>query len=237
MTHPDNPPPRTSAEPGPEKKHAGERLAWHHRILLRLMAAVLFLWTRTLRFELNETMRAAKTRPPPPSVVILWHNRLIVVPEFFRRHFRDRNLAVLVSASRDGTWLAEFLRIIGMHPVRGSHYRRGAQAVRELIAENRRGRDIGITPDGSRGPMYDMKPGALAVALKTGAPIQLLSFTFHRALRLKSWDRMFIPVPFSRVKAKLESVPPRGEASDSALSSVAAELKERLDAITEDPPE
>ena len=56
-----------------------------------------------------------------------------------------------------------------------SRYNRGAKAVRDMITANSEGFDIGVSPDGSRGPLYDMKPGALKVALKTGAPIILLT--------------------------------------------------------------
>jgi lysophospholipid acyltransferase (LPLAT)-like uncharacterized protein len=107
------------------------------------------------------------------------------------------------------------------------------QAVRDLIAAQNEGCDIGVTPDGSRGPMYDMKAGAVTVAMKTRAPILLLSFNYSQAWRLKSWDRFFIPYPFSRIEVRIDSV---GQASalneDPKLA--AAILKERLDAITTD---
>ena len=104
-------------------------------------------------------------------------------------------MAALISASGDGAWLAAFIQQLGMRPVRGSRYNRGAQAVRELMKVLADGGDIAVTPDGSRGPMYDMKAGAVAVALKTGAPIVLLSFNFNGAWRLKSWDRFYILIP------------------------------------------
>jgi len=118
-----------------------------------------------------------------------------------------------------------------MASVRGSRHNRGTQAVRDLIATHDNGFDIAITPDGSRGPIYDMKPGGVAVAMKTGAPILLLSFNHTGAWRLKSWDRFFIPYPFSKIEVRIDSV---GQVS--ALSEdpreVASALKERLDAIT-----
>ena len=172
--------------------------------------------------------------PPPPSVVILWHNRLFVAPAFFRRNFSRRQLAVLISASGDGAWLAAFLARIGMRPVRGSRYNRGPQAVRELIEASQGGYDIGVTPDGSRGPIYDMKAGAVAVALKTDTPITLLSFNFSRAWRLKSWDRFCVPLPFSLVEVKIDLVGRPSELGFSDAKAAAVVLKQRLDAITTD---
>ena len=57
-----------------------------------------------------------------------------------------------------------------------------------------------ITPDGSRGPIYEAKPGAILLARITKSPICLLSFKYSGHWALRSWDRFVIPFPFSRVK-------------------------------------
>ena len=111
---------------------AAKQLKWHQLLIVRLLSMLMGLWTRTLRFRWGADVQAVIDVPPPPSVVILWHNRLFVAPAFFRRNFSRRQLAVLISASGDGAWLAAFLARIGMRPVRGSRYNRGPQAVRQL---------------------------------------------------------------------------------------------------------
>jgi len=201
-------------------------------VLLAGLALLLRLWWRTLRFHIEPGTRVLMMTPPPPSVVVLWHNRLFAAPEFFRRYFADRRLATLISASRDGAWLAGLLSRLGMVPVRGSHYKRGAQALREMLAAQRDGCDVGITPDGSRGPMYTMKPGAVAVGLKTGAPFVLLSLRHRAALRLATWDRFYLPLPFSRVDVAVDYLAdPRELGSDPQVA--ARRLKERMDELTE----
>ena len=191
-------------------------------------------WVSSLRFYWGPDVQAVMDQRAPTSVVILWHNRLFVAPGFYRRYFRDRKLAALVSASGDGAWLAAFMEMLGIHPIRGSRYGRGPQAVRDLIAGQRAGCDIGVTPDGSRGPMYDMKAGAVTVAIKTGAPIVLLSFNFHRAWRLKSWDRFYIPHPFSRVEVRMDTVGSCANLGTEVPKDAAELLKLRMDAITRD---
>jgi lysophospholipid acyltransferase (LPLAT)-like uncharacterized protein len=208
-------------------------LRWHQRVVLTLLALLMRAWGRTLRFNLSDDAQAMVDREDAPSVVILWHNRLFAAPVFYRRYFRHRRLATLISSSQDGAWLAGFLRKLGMRPIRGSRYKRGSQAVRDLIEAQNDGWDVGITPDGSRGPMYDMKPGAVMVALKTGAPILLLSLNYSAAWRLRSWDRFFIPVPFSRVDVITNSVGIASNLSDDP-EEAAALLKDRLDAMTRD---
>jgi lysophospholipid acyltransferase (LPLAT)-like uncharacterized protein len=189
------------------------------------------LWGRTLRFHWGAAVQTLLDNGSAPAVVIFWHNRLFAAPLFYHRYFRERRLATLISASQDGAWLAGFVQQLGMHPVRGSRYKRGTQAVRELIAAQGEGYDVAVTPDGSRGPLYDMKPGAVTVAMKTGAPIVLLSFNYTGAWRLKSWDRFYIPHPFSRIEVRIDSVE-SGAALGEEPREAARILKERMDAIT-----
>lgn len=203
------------------------------RIGLSLLSVFLRIWWRTLRFRWGPDVDAVMQSPPQSTVVILWHNRLFAAPEFFRRYFVGQRLATLISASGDGAWLAALLRKLGMRPIRGSHYKRGAQAVREMLAAQKEGCHIGVTPDGSRGPMYDLKPGAVAVALKTGAPFVLFSLNFSRACRLKSWDRFYLPWPFSRIDVSIEVIQNPSTLGDEP-KAVAALLKERLQSMTKD---
>ncbi|MDD3181051.1 MAG: lysophospholipid acyltransferase family protein [Opitutaceae bacterium] len=173
------------------------------RAVLWLLAALLRLWGRTLRFEVDEETMRRLTFSDVPVAIILWHNRLFLSPEIFRRYRKRRSVYGLVSASRDGAWLAAFYRLIGIMPVRGSSSRLGREAARELIDCLRAGHDVGITPDGPRGPRYEVKGGALIVARRTGAPMVLLGAEFTRAWRLNnSWDRFYVPYPFSRVRMR-----------------------------------
>jgi len=211
-----------------------KQLKGHERLLLWIVVLAVRLWSRTLRFKWGSDVQALMDNPPGPLVVINWHNRLFAAPEFFRRYFRQRKLATVISASSDGGWLAGFFETLGILPIRGSRYGRGAQAFREMIAANQDGYDIGVTPDGSRGPIYEMKPGAVALALKTDAPIVLLSFNFGRAWRLKSWDRFYLPLPFTCLKVKTVYYESAFELGTDDPKAAALILKERMDAITED---
>jgi lysophospholipid acyltransferase (LPLAT)-like uncharacterized protein len=178
------------------------------RAALWCVATLLRLWVRTLRFEADAATLAKLTKSDEPAAIVLWHNRLFLSPEFFRRYRSRRAVYGLVSASKDGAWLAAFYRMIGIHPVRGSSSNLGREAAKLLIERMREGHDIGITPDGPRGPMYVVEPGVLVVTRRLNAPMVLLGAEFTRAWRLKSWDRLYIPVPFSRILMRSEVLPP-----------------------------
>ena len=82
--------------------------------------------------------------------------------------------------------------------------RLGREAATALVEAMRAGHDVGITPDGPRGPCYDMKPGAVIVPRRTSAPVLLIGGEFASAWRLPSWDGFYLPRPFSRVRVRCE---------------------------------
>jgi hypothetical protein len=116
--------------------------------------------------------------------------------------------------------------------VRGSSSRLGREAANALVETLRLGHDIGVTPDGPRGPCYDVKPGAVIVARRTRAPMLLIGGEFSSAWRLRSWDGFFLPKPFSRVRMRCEVVTADQLADRDAGITM---LRERLLALNPDP--
>lgn len=192
------------SEPGPIY-HAP---AWHVP-LLWAAGMLVRAWTATLRVEYDrEGMRKARATPTPVTMM-LWHNRLFFVPWLSHVVWHGRPVSALVSASRDGASLAKFFNFLGLHTVRGSSSRFGREAVRELIAVQRDGHDLAITPDGPRGPVYELKAGAVLVARRTRSPLLLFGVEYRSAWRVRSWDRFCIPKPFSRVVLRHELIDPQ----------------------------
>ncbi len=222
------------AKPAADEPKAPRELAGVQRVAMIVVGFFVRMWTRSLRFHFGADVQAFLDKPAEPAIMILWHNRLLLGPELYRRYLPERKIAGLISASSDGAWLTGFFEQLGIKPIRGSRHGRGVQAFRELIKVSRAGYDIGITPDGSRGPMYDMKAGAATLALRGGAPILLLSYNYTRAWRLKSWDRFYLPVPFSRINVRVDDVGYGKNLANGDAKQAAVILKERLMAITED---
>jgi lysophospholipid acyltransferase (LPLAT)-like uncharacterized protein len=137
----------------------------------------------------------------PPCIYLLWHSRFLVVPYAWQRLTQGRRRAVaLTSASKDGDMVARAMAAFGLGAVRGSSSRRGVAALVGLKRALQDGHDICLTPDGPKGPRYQLQPGALILAQATGAPIVPVHIRFHSAWRLGTWDRFVIPKPFSRVE-------------------------------------
>ena len=75
--------------------------------------------------------------------------------------------------------------------------------MRELIEKVEQGHDIAITPDGPRGPRYELGPGMIYLAQRARIPIIPIHAEFGRHWRLKTWDSFCIPKPFSRIDVTL----------------------------------
>ena len=220
-----NPPPdNSSLVPAPVL--AVHHISCWHRAVLWPFGLLLKLWGRSLRFETTPEDLRAYTKKDVPVAIVLWHNRLFLAAEIVRRYRQGRPAYALVSASKDGAWLTAFFSLAGMRTVRGSSSRLGREAATALVDVLRAGYDVGITPDGPRGPCYEVKPGGIIVARRTQAPLLLIGAEFESAWQLRSWDRFFIPRPFSRVRMRCEVITSDQLADrDAATAAIQARLR------------
>ena len=209
------------------------------RLAAGLMALLLRCLAWTLRWRVVTGAGPLETVRSETVIFGIWHNRLalslMLYNRFVRSHDTARRMAAMVSASRDGALMARVLELFGVQPVRGSTSRRGPQALLELTRWAERGFDLAITPDGPRGPRYQVQDGILAIAQLTGLPIIPVTYRLNWKIQLKSWDRFQIPLPFARCEV---SFGPPLRAPRQATEAERKILRERLEqaflAITRD---
>jgi len=206
-------------------------------------AACLWLYYRSLRLRPDEAARAAIAGCPSPRVIVMWHNRSLVGPWVLSRLFDARRIHVLISPSRRAAWEVALFEWLGFRVIRGSSSRRGIQSTREMIAAARAGDDIAISPDGPVGPLYAVKRGTVMVARQARAPLVFVGADSGWAVRLNTWDRHFVPLPFARVRIRCRVIEPeRTTATDtgadygaSADAAAAARLRAEFLELTDDP--
>jgi len=166
-------------------------LAWP----LAMLGRLLFF---TYRVKIEGVPSTKEINVTSPAIFACWHNRIIFgvpqIPLSLRR-----NLSLLISASRDGEYIATLAKLFQFQVVRGSSSRGGVAALLALKREIGQNRSPIITVDGPRGPKYCVHSGIIALAAMSKAPIIPLCFNYSRYLEMKSWDRMQIPLPFSKV--------------------------------------
>jgi len=206
--------------------------AWLVFLLVRVVSA-------TLRYRWTDHSGYFDGSATGPAIYCVWHNRLALCLVPYYGYAKHRNhtpgLAALVSASKDGAFLAAILECFGVQPVRGSSSRRGPQALIELTGWAERGYDLAITPDGPRGPCYVVQEGVMGLAQVTGLPIVPASYYLGWKLQARSWDRFQIPLPFSRcemVIGKPVRVP--REVSDAEREVLRQQLERTLKELSQD---
>jgi lysophospholipid acyltransferase (LPLAT)-like uncharacterized protein len=172
------------------------------------------LWSSTLRFDVYDRCGVTNPQDPiRPVIYTLWHNRIFTIPPiWWRTGGNVRKSVVLASPSKDGAILSSAMAVFDIGAIRGSSSRRGVAALIGMKRSLKEGLDICITPDGPRGPRYVFHPGVIKLAESTGAPIVPIHAKYASAWRLKTWDGLVIPKPFSRVTVVFDEiviVPPK----------------------------
>ncbi len=169
-----------------------------------------------------------------PVVFAFWHNRLVVCGELIQRRLirGGRPVALLTSLSRDGELAARMARMRGYQTIRGSTSRGGLGSLLRMHRAIRAGSSAATAPDGPRGPACVVQPGAVMLAKLAGAPIVPLAYAASRSWRVRSWDRLVVPKPFSRAVVTVGApIEVKADLSDDELAAVSAELERTLNEL------
>lgn len=189
------------------------------------------LW-RTYRFRINgEATLLELASLNEPMIVTFWHGELLAGGWYLQRMAAmGVALTYLISPSKDGDFAMRILKRIGGKAVRGSATRSGVKALKGLYrAMTREGGSPVLLPDGPRGPNRQCKRGVIMLSQMAQAPIVPIAIEAHPDWRLRSWDRLLVPPPFSRVSIEIGEpyIVPKGN-DDSDLDNARKHLEDLL---------
>lgn len=165
-----------------------------------------------------------------PFIVAFWHGRLFMSATAWRY---DRPFNMVISEHPDGQLIAGTVGHLGISTIAGSTTRGGSRVFRQLLRALRNGECAGITPDGPQGPRMQAGRGIVEAARISGAPIVPLAYSAKPSWLVSSWDRLMIPLPFSRgvfLWGDPMSVPK--EADDAEIERLAARVESALNDMT-----
>ena len=201
-------------------KHFAE---WFSSLIIRLVGS-------TLRMTVEDRGGVVDKPEHPPVIIAFWHNRTALMAFFYKRYSPGRNVLTFISRSRDGQFIAEVAARFGIKAVRGSSSRHGTSAMLSAIrAAGDQHVDLAITPDGPRGPCYQIQPGLLRLAQATRRPIIPITYQLKWKCLLKSWDRFQVPLPFSACRLITgEPIFVPENASDADLAAISARVAQAL---------
>ncbi len=171
---------------------------WHYLLIVPIFL-VLRLLMATIRFKwIGQSAHLCSN--PERMLGIAWHSNIFFLAAAKIRLRPKLNMSGLVSASKDAAYLVAFFNLMGIRSVRGSHKRRGREAILDLVDELKTDSDAFITPDGPRGPAGKAKKGFYVVAEAADVRILLVRFKPHCSIKIPSWDKFVVPLPFSLVE-------------------------------------
>jgi len=179
----------------------------------------------TCRVRVDDRGLLERARGGEAFIGAMWHEDI----GFFADHFRGTRFTVLASRSRDGEIAARVAHQLGLRTVRGSSWRGGEEALEQMIERVRRGECVGFVADGPRGPAHVAKIGPVIAAKLSGRPIVPIACAMRGAIRLPSWDRTRIPLPFARIAVRAgDPITVPGDASRVECSRIRERLQDEL---------
>ena len=158
-------------------------------------------------------------------IMACWHGELLMIPYAYTRYRKNPHVKLLISEHFDGNLIAKTLNFFGFGTIRGSSTRGGAKALIESIKEIKNGYDLGITPDGPKGPRHEVHDGIVIMAQKAKVKIVLVEIKPTKFWQLKSWDKFVIPKPFGTINYYISDLIDVG---DKSLQEAKDILKEGL---------
>ncbi len=200
-------------------------------LLPPVLTALVYLLYFTIKvIEVDKDIEKKLEKDGKPIIYTYWHGRNFLFPCYYKNR---SSFKLLVSPSEDGEILARIILLLGYGVVRGSSYQNARSALRILKRRVSEGFSTVLIADGSRGPYEKLQPGSLMLSKLTGCPALPMTVSFSNCWRMKSWDKMMIPKPFSKAVVVYGASVRISEKCDSAgLEEKRKELEATLHSIT-----
>jgi len=161
-------------------------------------------------------------------IVAIWHESATYAIFLHR----GSNFHTASSFSFDGELAARLTHGFKIECLRGSTSRGGAKLLRELEKAASLVECVGLTMDGPRGPRREAQPGLAILSARTGIPVVPLAFSISGSWRLRTWDRMAIPKPFSHlILGYAPPIEPAEHVDRDSIEAKRSEIQDRLNAL------
>lgn len=173
-----------------------ERIRKFALVVVPLIGSLLI---RLLYLTNKKKFIAPPTLSDENFIMACWHGELLMTPYAYTRYRKIPNVKLMISDHFDGSLIAYTLSKFGFGTVRGSSTRNAAKALIVSIRELKSGSDLGITPDGPKGPRHKVADGIVVMAQKANVKIVLVEIKPSSYWQLNSWDKFVIPKPFGTI--------------------------------------
>ncbi|XVN40269.1 MAG: lysophospholipid acyltransferase family protein [Rickettsia endosymbiont of Argas persicus] len=174
-----------------------------NKFVLNLVTCLLYWYLRFVYFTSRQKFifydngNKEKFLNEQGVIFAFWHNMLALSPAMFKGH---RDIYALISPHLDGKILNDLVDKFGCKVIVGSSNKNTLGALRSIIEKLSYGANVIVTPDGPKGPIYKVNSGITEIAYKYNKKLIPIVSSTSRCFRLKSWDKLIIPLPFGIIK-------------------------------------
>ncbi len=165
-------------------------------LALTLVPFIGALLIRLIYFTSRKHFHMPQTVPQEPVIFAFWHGDLLLQPYLYYQFRKTPKAKVLISDHFDGQIIARIMTFFRLGTIHGSTTRGGAKVLIQGLKSLSEGYDIGITPDGPKGPRYTVSDGVVVMAQKRKTKVIVYSCVPSSFWQLGSWDSFVIPKPF-----------------------------------------
>lgn len=191
-------------------------------VIVPFLASILI---RVLYYTNKKKFHSPESIGDEAIIFACWHGELLMLPYLYSKYRKKPNVKVLVSSHFDGMLVSKTMKYFGIKTIFGSTNRNAARVLIQAIKTLKSGYDLGITPDGPKGPRYEVADGIIVMAQKANVKIVLTRIFPTKYWQFNSWDKFKVPKPFGTIN--YYSTPPL-DVSDLSLEEARILIKEGL---------
>jgi lysophospholipid acyltransferase (LPLAT)-like uncharacterized protein len=188
-------------------------------LALPIGIVLLKILVRTWRIDPEARRRVAEYARRDRIVLATFHGNtfpLIALSRLAAQY--NRRICIMTSPSRDGLVFDRVAKAFNLEVVKGSSRSKAISGARGMIREIESGAVAVLSVDGPRGPVTVPKLGFIGITRSTQSELFVVVMSTDRYIQTKSWDRLFIPLPFAKFKMEMRPFPmPGEEVSDNRI--------------------
>jgi lysophospholipid acyltransferase (LPLAT)-like uncharacterized protein len=151
---------------------------------------------RTLYFLNKKNFYTDETVTKDPTIFATWHGDLLMLPYLYYHYRKKPHAKVLISEHFDGLLISKTIKYFNLETIAGSSNKNAIKALLQGIKSLKEGYDIGITPDGPKGPRHTVSDGVVVMAQKAGCDVVVVEIKPTKYWQFNSWDKFKVPKPF-----------------------------------------
>jgi hypothetical protein len=214
-------------------------------ICLVVLSYMRFVFHSSKKIFINREVAHDAVQNRTPLIISFWHNRLMMVcfaVQEPKKFYDDYKMMTLASKHGDGKFVGKVMEKMGLVSILGSSKdgRKASRGIdvgtfKKILSGLKQGNSLGITPDGPRGPNQKVNGEIVGIARVSQSKILPMSYSASRFKRLRTWDKFYLPLPFSTLcfyfDDKLITV--AKDASAEEMKEIEKLVEERMNFVQE----